>query len=126
MNEIEKIYPIKAPLEKVWWALTSAEGANAWGASPAKYEASVGGAFSYWDGDIHGITTVYEPERLLVQDWFGHDDPNEKYQARFEFSSAEGVTSIKLTFSGNIKDPTRDANDWDDYYFSPIKQALES
>jgi uncharacterized protein YndB with AHSA1/START domain len=69
---------IAAPLERVWWAFTTAEGAEQWGAGPAKFTASNGGEFSYWDGDIHGINTLVVPMHTLEQDWYGHDHPQEK------------------------------------------------
>lgn len=31
---------IKAPMERAWWALTTAEGAEQWGAGPARFDAT--------------------------------------------------------------------------------------
>lgn len=117
---------IYAPIEKVWWALTTAEGAQAWGAGPAKFNAFEGGEFSYWDGDIHGINTRIIPQMLLEQDWFGHDDPSKKYKVTFEFVSREnGAVEVQLTHEGNHDDIQKDIADWKDYYFEPIKKLLE-
>ncbi len=67
MKQIEQTYTIAAPLAKVWQAFTDAATAEKWGAGPAKVEAIEGGAFSYWDGDIHGTNTKIMPEKLLMQ-----------------------------------------------------------
>lgn len=125
MNKIEQTYTINAPLDKVWWALTTAEGAEQWGAGPAKFDASEGGKFSYWEGDIHGINTKIIPQKLLEQDWYGHDRPEEKYRTVFEFSEDEGKTVVHFIYSGHIYDEQRDINDWREYYFDPIKALLE-
>ncbi len=117
---------IAAPLDRVWWALTTAEGAEAWDAGPATFDVAEGGTFSYWDGDIHGINTKAVPMEQLEQDWYGHDHPEEKYRAIFNFSQVGGVTTVTLTYSGNIYDEQRDISDWQEYYFDPIKKLLEA
>lgn len=126
MSQIEQTYTINAPIDKVWEAFTTAESAEKWGASPAIFELTEGGIFSYWDGDIHGINTKIIPEKLLEQDWYGHDHPKEKYRASFSFESDGLVTKVRLVYSGNIYDEQRDISDWQDYYFGPIKKLLET
>lgn len=125
MSYIEQTYTINAPVEKVWWALTTADAAEAWGAAPAKFDASEGGEFSYWDGDIHGVNTKLIQNQLLEQDWYGHDHPEEKYKASFTFEPIDKGTVVKLHYSGNIYDEQRDIQDWQEYYFDPIKKLLE-
>jgi uncharacterized protein YndB with AHSA1/START domain len=126
MKTLEQTYTIHAPLDKVWWALTTAEGAEGWGAGPAKFDLSEGGEFSYWDGDIHGVNTKVVPRQLLEQDWYGHDNPDWKYFVRFTFESNGDSTDVQLHYAGNIVDEQRDLKDWQDYYFTPIKQLLEA
>lgn len=118
-------YAIKAPVAKVWWALTTAEGAEQWGAGPARFDAVEGGQFSYWGGDIHGTNAKLVREELLEQDWYGHDHPGEKYHTRFTFKSSDEGTLIQLDYSGHIYDEQRDIFDWKEYYFEPIKKLLE-
>jgi uncharacterized protein YndB with AHSA1/START domain len=126
MKQIEQTYAIKAPIERVWWALTTAEGAEGWGAGPAKFNASEGGEFSYWDGDIHGVNTKVVPEKLLEQDWYGHDNPSWKYTTSFTFEAdGGGTTLVRLVFAGNILDERKEVKDLQDYYFDPIKKLLE-
>ena len=125
MKSIEQTYLINAPIEKVWWALTTAEGGEKWGAGPAKFDANEGGEFSYWDGDIHGVNTKVMPEKLLEQDWYGHENPEWKYTASFTFEADKDSTVVRLIFSGSILDEQKEIKDWHDYYFTPIKELLE-
>lgn len=116
---------IKAPVSKVWLALTDAEAAEQWGAAPAKVNPVVGGEFSYWDGDIHGTYTKLVPEKLIEQDWYGHDHPDRKFNAVFTLEENPEATTVTLSFSGDIQDEQKDIADWRDYYFAPIKKLLE-
>ena len=125
MKQINQTYTIKAPTAKVWQALTSAEVAKQWGASPAKVNPVEGGEFSYWDGDIHGTYTKLVPEKLIEQDWYGHDHPERKFKAVFTFEANGDATTINLAFTGNIEDEQKDIKDWQEYYFDPIKELLE-
>ena len=79
MHIIQQTYTIQAPVIDVWNALTDAYAADQWGAGPAKMDATEGSEFSYWDGDIHGTNTKVVPEKLLEQEWYGHDHPERKY-----------------------------------------------
>lgn len=125
MSTIQQTYIINAPVQKIWEALTSAEIAEQWGASPARVDGHEGGEFSYWDGDIHGVFTKLVPNELIEQDWYGHDNPTWKYRAVFTFEEKDGQTTVNLNFSGDIQDEAKDIADWQDYYFNPIKELLE-
>jgi len=120
MTEINQTYTIKAPLEKVWWALTTAEGAEHWGAGPAKFDCIEGGEFSYWGGDIHGTNTKIVPQTLLEQDWYGHDDPGRNYTVAFALETRKnGEVEVQLSHKGNHDDIAADIADWEEYYFDP-------
>ncbi|MDB5169811.1 MAG: Activator of Hsp90 ATPase 1 family protein [Candidatus Saccharibacteria bacterium] len=126
MAQIDQTHIINAPIDKVWWALTTAEGAEQWGAGPAKMNPTDGGEFSYWNGDIHGTNTEVIPMMLLKQDWYGHDDPTKLYKVTFKFFSPNTTTTeVHLTHSGEHDDIKKDEADWQDYYFDPLKKALE-
>lgn len=125
MKQIEQTYTIKAPVSKVWQALTDAAVAEQWGAAPAKVDAREGGEFSYWGGDIHGKYTKLVPNKLIEQEWYGHDNPTWKYNVVFTFEGNDKSTTVHMTYSGNILDEQKDIADWQDYYFSPIKELLE-
>ena len=125
MAQIEQTYTISAPVNKVYQALTDADTAEKWGAGPARVNAVEGGEFSYWDGDIHGVYTKLVDEKLIGQDWYGHDNPDRKFNALFTFTYDGHITTVHLVFSGNIEDEQKDIKDWQEYYFGPIKKLLE-
>jgi len=125
MKHIEQTYTMHAPIDTVWWALTTAEAAEQWGAGPAKVDAREGGAYSYWDGDIHGTFTKIVPNTLIEQDWYGHDNPTWKYTVSFTFEGNDTETTVHMVFAGDIQDEQKDIADWKDYYFDPIKKLLE-
>lgn len=125
MKQLEQTYTIKAPISKVWQAFTEAEMAEQWGATPAKVDAREDGEFSYWDGDIHGVFTKLVPEKLIEQDWYGHDNPTWKYNVSFIFEGGDKSTTVHMLYSGDILDEQKDIADWRDYYFDPIKKLLE-
>jgi uncharacterized protein YndB with AHSA1/START domain len=125
MSQIEQTYSIQAPISTVWRVLTDGPTAEQWGATPAKVDAREGGEFSYWGGDIHGIFTKLVPEKLIEQDWYGHDNPTWKYNVVFTFEGDDRSTTVHMVYSGNIMDERKDIADWRDYYFDPIKKLLE-
>jgi uncharacterized protein YndB with AHSA1/START domain len=125
MKQFDQTYTIQAPVSAVWKALTDGPAAEQWGAAPAKVDAREGGEFSYWDGDIHGVFTKLVPDKLIEQDWYGHDNPTWKYKVTFIFEGDDTFTTVRMTYSGNILDEQKDIADWRDYYFDPIKKLLE-
>ncbi|HSX05458.1 MAG TPA: SRPBCC domain-containing protein [Candidatus Saccharimonadales bacterium] len=127
MQHIDQTYTINAPVEKVWWALTTAEAAEQWGAGPAKFDSTEGGEFSYWDGDIHGANTKVIPNQLLEQDWYGHDRPEHCYKVRFSLTADGQTTTVHLEQPDVPEEEYQDMEaGWPDYYFTPIKKLLES
>jgi activator of HSP90 ATPase len=68
---IKQTYKIKAPVKKVWEALVQPKDIAAWSGSPAKMNAKVGTKFSLWDGEIFGKNILVEPQKKLVQEWYG-------------------------------------------------------
>jgi uncharacterized protein YndB with AHSA1/START domain len=125
MKVIDQTYTIQAPISAVWKALTDGPIAEQWGAAPAKVDAREGGKFSYWDGDIHGVFTKLVPEKLIEQEWYGHDNPTWQYNVAFTFEGSNNSTTVHMVYSGNILDEQKDISDWHDYYFEPIKKLLE-
>lgn len=111
MSTLEQTYTINAPVSKVYEALTSASVAEKWGAGPAKVDAREGGEYSYWDGDIHGRFTKLVPNKLIEQDWYGHDNPTWKYTVSFTFDGNDQTTTVHMAFSGNILDAQKDSKD---------------
>ena len=126
MAQIKQTYIIEAPVAKVYDALTDAGVAEQWGAGPAKVNAREGGEFSYWDGDIHGVYSKLVPNKLIEQDWYGHDNPTWKYTVSFTLEGNDKSTTVRMLYAGDILDEQKDIKDWQEYYFTPIKELLEA
>jgi len=127
MKHIHQTYTIKAPVSKVWQALTDAARIEQWGAGPAQMNPTEGGEFSLWDGDIHGTNTKVVPDTLLEQDWYGHDNPERCYKVTYTLKAVDGnTTAVALVQADVPDDEAQDFEDgWRDYYFDPIKELLE-
>jgi uncharacterized protein YndB with AHSA1/START domain len=127
MKQIEQTYIIQAPISKVWQAFTDETIMARWSGGPAKMDATVGGTFTMWDGDVYGTNVKVAPEELLAQDWCGGDDPEKPYPVTFTFHQVnEGTTEISLVHAEVPDDEYEDfAEGWIDYYFDPIKELLE-
>lgn len=126
MKVIEQDYLIAAPIEAVWQALTDAETMAQWSGAVAHSDATVGGDFSLWDGDIHGTYTLLSPHTTIEQDWYGHDHPERKFTVSFQLQPTSEGTNVHLVYTGEVEDEAKDIQDWQQYYFQPIRKILES
>ena len=126
MKSIYKTYIINASPSEVWKALTEPAYIEAWGGTEVEMSDQVDGKFSLWDGSIHGTNVEVEPERKLVQEWYGGiwEDPSSVQFTLHE--EADGTTRLELV-QENV--PDEDAADidsgWDTYYLGAIKDFLE-
>ena len=126
MKQIDLTHTINAPVAKVWQAFVDPSVIETWGAGPAQMSAEEGGQFSLWGGDIHGINTKIVPEKLLEQDWYGHDHPERCYKVKYLFESNGSRTAIHLIHTDVPDEEVKEMeNDWRDYYLDPIKKLLE-
>ncbi|MEI7579855.1 MAG: SRPBCC domain-containing protein [bacterium] len=126
MPQIQQIYHIKAPIEKVWDALTNPQTMSDWDAGPEiVMELKLGGKFSLWGGDIHGTNTMIDAPNRLKQDWFGGDWPLPS-KVVFKLSQKGKITTVRLTHD-NL--PTAEVGNfyqgWKDYYLGPIQRLLQ-
>ena len=127
MKQIDQTYSIKAPIDKVWQALTDAKLGEQWGAGPAAFDLKEGGEFSYWGGDIHGTNTKIVANKLLEQDWYGEDRPEHCYKVSFELNEVGGATTVHLIHADVPDEEAEDFEEgWKDFYFDPIKELLET
>lgn len=122
---IKQTYIIKAPVERVWNALTDPKSIEAWGGGPAKMDDLAGTKFSLWGGDIHGTNTRVVKMREIYQDWFG-GKWEKASKVEFRLSKQENGTKIQLTHTGvPEKDFDNIGKGWEDYYLGPLKDFLE-
>jgi len=126
MAKIVKKYIIKVPASNVWKALTRPSVITKWGAGPAKMSSREGAEFKLWGGEIYGENTHVVPEKRLVQNWYG-GDWDEPSIVTINIKALKTQTNIELIHTNVPKDEAKSfATGWDDYYFGPIKEFLES
>lgn len=108
-DKIEQQITINAPVERVWKALTSAEGLQKWYAfGGAKIDLRAGGNLSFqWDehGEYPGIVETVEPQKRFAFRFapFTPDTPPEPGNATvvdITLSPTNDTTLVQLTESG--------------------------
>ncbi len=113
-RSIERTIEINAPIEKVWKALTDAEGLMGWFPLDAKVTPGKGGKiFFSWGPPYEGNSDIeiWEPNRRLkvLDQWGEHahgDEPQETEEGPaqvamdFELESRGGKTILRLVHSG--------------------------
>ena len=123
---IKQIYEIKAPVKKVWEALVLPKEIKKWGAGPAKMNAKSGAGFSLWGGEIWGKNILVEPQKKLVQEWYGGEWRKPSI-VEILLSEKKGITQIKLSHKDIPLNEIKElASGWKDYYFGPMKEYLEN
>ena len=125
MKSFSQKYYIKAPVGKVWEALTDPKIIDAWGGGPVKMSGRQGASFSFWGGDIWGKNIKVVPEKFLVQEWYGGkwEEPS---KVTFSLSEKMGNTALLLKHENLPDDGWKDFYDgWKDYYLGPLKKLLE-
>lgn len=109
----------------MWKALTLPEYIDGWGGGPVKMKAEKGFEFSFWGSDIWGKNIEVEPNKKLVQEWFGGDWPKSSI-VTFLLESGDGETVLTLE---HIDVPEAEVDDfaagWKNYYLGPMKEYLE-
>src|SRR2546422_2477141 len=105
-DRIERTVEIAHPPEKVWAALTTAEGLGTWFGNRAEIDLRVGGqAKLIWDsGDTATLTIQHlEPPRLFAYSWpvYGlpEDDPRRTY-VQFTLEPAAAGTRLTVVETG--------------------------
>lgn len=126
MKTVKQKYSIKAPIEKVWQALTDPSVIEEWGGGPAKMKDEEGFRFSLWGADIFGTNTKVVKNKQLVQDWYGGkwDEPS---IVTFNLKEENGKTEVELIHENIPDEEAKDiAKGWKTYYLGPLKELLEN
>lgn len=125
MKNLEQTYEIHAPIEKVWQALVDPKIIEAWGGGPAFMDAEVGTEFTLWDGDVHGKNTAVDPNKKLVQDWYG-GEWGAPSVCEFLLEGNDGRTTLTLK---QTDIPAEEFDEiekgWHEYYLGPMQEYLE-
>jgi uncharacterized protein YndB with AHSA1/START domain len=114
-DRIERTLELAHPPEKVWAALTTAEGLGTWFGNRAEIDLRVGGqAKLIWDsGDTATLTIQHlEPPRLFAYSWpvYGlpADDPRRTY-VQFTLEPSSTGTTLTMIESGFAQVSVSDA-----------------
>lgn len=121
-----KNYETTVPKSRVWQALVDPALIEQWGGGPdAVMSEKVGASFKLWDGSIWGKNIEVQPEKKLVQEWYGGEWAKPSI-VTFELSEVEGKTLVKLTHQ-DVPDNEADSFDggWDDFYMGPLLDSIQ-
>jgi len=112
---------MSAPPERVFHAISDADALQRWfGGGPKcpvktwKMEPRLGGRYSYAsekgsivingvsEFECHGEILEFDPPRVLAYSWIAnwHDDPKSRTLVRWELTSVQGGTHVRVTHSG--------------------------
>lgn len=97
--------------------------------APASGEATVGAAFSAWDGYIWGANLELEPHHRIVQSWTTGDFPEGCPPSRLEVRFENGPQGTRLTLTQTQIPPGQTDNyrqGWEDYYFKPMRDYFQN
>jgi uncharacterized protein YndB with AHSA1/START domain len=128
---IEKEMVIKAPVDKVWAALTDPGTIGAWmDDDSVKVSLKVGGKYALFGGVTTGKFTAVEMPSVLEYTWrqaeWEKSEPDTL--VRWELEPDGKKTKLRLIHSLFADRQGRDDHDegWDVYFLDPMKEWLES
>ncbi|MDG4825771.1 SRPBCC family protein [Asanoa sp. WMMD1127] len=105
-DQIERTIELAQPPERVWDALTTADGLGTWFGNRAEVDLRVGGhATLTWDSGDTAVLTIerLEPPRVFGYTWpiYGlpDDDPRRTY-VEFTLTPRDGGTTLTMVESG--------------------------
>jgi uncharacterized protein YndB with AHSA1/START domain len=125
MKDFKKYYPIPAPPEDVYLALTNPLTIQLWTGEIAEMSTEPNSEFSMWDGSIAGMNLEFDPGKKIVQQWYFGDQQEPSIVTIKLHPDASG-TSVELRHT-NI--PDEDYNDivdgWNNMYFAALREFYE-
>jgi uncharacterized protein YndB with AHSA1/START domain len=117
-----------APPTEVYRALMTSKGHSGFTGASARISPRVGGAFTAWDGYIHGKNIELVPGALIVQSWRPTEEtwPSDYYSTvRFELTATRGGTRLKFTHSGVLTEHAGHlSTGWKEHYWEPLRAYL--
>jgi uncharacterized protein YndB with AHSA1/START domain len=116
---------MKAELEDVWMAFTSAESMELWTGYPAKFKAEADEEFEMWEGDISGKVLEVIPHEKIIEQWY-FEGQEERSIASIKFFPEKNKVRVILEHL-NIPDEAYDniVEGWVKYYLGAIKTFVE-
>lgn len=116
---------MKAEMDDVWMAFTSASSMELWTGYHADFKPEIGYEFSLWDGDITGKVLEIIPNEKLVEQWY-FEGENVESIATIKFFQEKNKITVELNHT-NIPDAAFEniTNGWVEYYLGAIKTFVE-
>ena len=122
MKDYKKYYPLSAPPDEVYEALTKADKIEMWTGETAEMSQNSDTEFSLWDGSIVGKNLEFDPGKKIVQHWYFGDQSPASIVTLILHPHKQG-TSVELTHT-NI--PDEDYEDivqgWNESYFGSLQE----
>ena len=117
MKDFKKYYIIPATPEEVYLALTTPVTIHLWSGEPAEMSTVPGSEFSLWDGSITGKNIAFEKTKMIVQQWYFGDQPEESIVTIKLHPHKEG-TSMEVRHT-NIPDEDYEniVSGWEEEYY---------
>jgi activator of HSP90 ATPase len=120
---------VRAPPKAVYETLTDSRRHGRLIGAQASIQRRAGGAFSMWDGAIHGTTLALVPGKRIVQLWrCGMAGWPEGHFSRLTFTLAPvaGGTAVTLAQADvPVACIPEIKQGWHDNYWTPLKRQLE-
>jgi len=117
-------YVVYASPKEVFEALTDSGIIAAWGGGISIVENRVGGNFEWFDGDVQGEVTAFQPEQELGFSWkpVEWDNKIKASQVNIKFKTHSAGTDLVIIHSDfstqEIAD--RSGNGWIDFVLDPL------
>jgi len=129
MDEVIKSVFIKAPIDKVWTALTDADTISSWMGGAVKSDLRPAGKYAYFGDVTTGRYIVVEPPYRLEYTWRQSEWPSEWSDStvKWELKPDEKGTAVHLVHEHFPNESERSGHDegWDTYWLEPMKDWLE-
>jgi activator of HSP90 ATPase len=125
MKTFKKYYPLPAPPEEVYLALTKAQSIQLWTGAEVEFTEEPGTEFSFWDGDIVGKNIEFDAPKKIVQQWYFGDN-NEPSIVTIKLHADKKGTSLEFVQT-NIPDEDYDefTSGIDEYYLGGLADFFE-
>ncbi|MFY0606663.1 MAG: SRPBCC domain-containing protein [Cyclobacteriaceae bacterium] len=120
MADFKKYFIIDATPEELYAALTFKPTIELWTGSPATFVPVVGSEFALWDESILGKNLDFIPHKLIKQQWYFGDEPEESIVTLKLHEHKKG-TSLEV-IQTNIPDEAYDdiVDGWQNYYIRSL------
>ncbi|HEX6348321.1 MAG TPA: SRPBCC domain-containing protein [Candidatus Dormibacteraeota bacterium] len=129
--EVVKELDVRAPIEKVWEALTDAESIQAWMRSgDVEVDLRPGGSYRFFGGETTGVFTRVMRPHALEYSWrqAGWDPEWSDSVVAWDLRpDGEDATHIHLRHTAFPNEEELQAHDarWDEYFLGPLRDWLE-